>query len=71
MNKHKDERCCGNCIYYVEEHNDKGFCGFLWPPYFGTKEQPVSAYDSCDLFTELANVEKPVNEIDIVWTRKK
>lgn len=71
MNKHKDERCCGNCIHYVEQQNDQGFCSFIWPPYIEAKNQPVSAYDLCDLFVELADNEEPMNEIDIVWTRRK
>jgi hypothetical protein len=71
MNKHKDERCCGSCIYYVEQQNDEGFCAFSWPPYKKAKAQPVSAYDSCDLFKELADDEEPINEISIVWVRGK
>jgi len=69
MNKHNGERCCGNCIHYVEKHNDEGFCAFSWPPYMKAKAQPVSAYDACDLFEELADDEEPINEIDIVWVR--
>ena len=71
MNKHNGERCCGNCIHYVERQNDEGFCVFSWPPYMKAKAQPVSAYDACDLFEELADDQEPMNEIDIVWIRGK
>lgn len=71
MNEYKDEVCCGNCIHYVEQRDEEGFCAFSWPPYIEAKHQPVSAYNRCDLFEELPDNEKPMNWIDIVWTRKK